>query len=200
MHRPPCERRVAQVYNGLGDYFCRACVGNRHMRASASAPMASNATRAGQVLRFKRLGAALKIVSGAPEANASSNLSRGVQARGHAIAGRAVQSDAEQVSNRPFRQTARHPQAFANFFFGPDGVEEERAPQRRRPQTAPTRQSLPRPSDGSFWTQVGAGSAPTSVASGRTGVRPVARIPRQARVRSTIAVAYLGEAFPSLRR
>ena len=27
MHCPHCEKRVAKLYNGLGGYFCRACVG-----------------------------------------------------------------------------------------------------------------------------------------------------------------------------
>jgi hypothetical protein len=27
-HCPHCEKRVAKLYNGLGGYFCRACVGN----------------------------------------------------------------------------------------------------------------------------------------------------------------------------
>jgi hypothetical protein len=28
MHCPHCEKRAAKLYNGLGGYFCRACVGN----------------------------------------------------------------------------------------------------------------------------------------------------------------------------
>ena len=28
MHCPHCEKRVAKLYNGLGGYFCRGCVGN----------------------------------------------------------------------------------------------------------------------------------------------------------------------------
>ena len=28
MHCPHCERRVARLYDGLGGYFCRACIGN----------------------------------------------------------------------------------------------------------------------------------------------------------------------------
>jgi hypothetical protein len=28
MHCPHCQRRVAKLYEGLGGYFCRACVGN----------------------------------------------------------------------------------------------------------------------------------------------------------------------------
>ena len=28
MHCPDCEKRVAKLYNGLGGYFCRVCVGN----------------------------------------------------------------------------------------------------------------------------------------------------------------------------
>jgi hypothetical protein len=28
MHCPHCDRRVAKLYNGLGGYFCRPCVGN----------------------------------------------------------------------------------------------------------------------------------------------------------------------------
>jgi len=27
-HCPHCKQRVAKLYNGLGGYFCRACVGN----------------------------------------------------------------------------------------------------------------------------------------------------------------------------
>lgn len=28
LHCPFCERRVARLFNGLGGFFCRACVGN----------------------------------------------------------------------------------------------------------------------------------------------------------------------------